>query len=44
MTSIARPVGAVWIVKFTPAAFAPLMVTGWFVGVKTNPVLDGVTV
>ena len=31
-------------VKFTAVAFAPLMVTGWLVGLIVNPLLVGVTV
>jgi hypothetical protein len=41
---MARPVGAVWMVKLMPATFAPLMVTGWFVGVNVKPAFYGVTV
>jgi len=31
-------------VKLTAVTFAPLTVTGWFVGENVKPVLDGVTV
>ena len=31
-------------VKFTAVALAPLMVTGWLVGLIVNPLLVGVTV
>ena len=41
---MARPVGAVWMVKLTAVTFAPLTVTGWLVGLNVKPVFDGVTV
>jgi hypothetical protein len=37
-------VGSGAAVKLTAVTFAPLTVTGWLVGVKVNPVFDGVTV